>query len=106
MLGSAPSALMQRSPWSKPKSLGPYQVGEEIGAGGMGEVYKGRDTRLGRDVALKVLPAGMTGDPDRRARFIREAQSHLPAESPQHRHRLRRWRVGRTGVHRHGVCGG
>ena len=75
MLGLASSALMQRSHWSKPESLGPYLVGEAIGAGGMGEVYKGHDTRLGRDVALKVLPAGMTDDSDRRARFIREAQS-------------------------------
>ncbi|HEY1496469.1 MAG TPA: serine/threonine-protein kinase, partial [Candidatus Solibacter sp.] len=55
--------------------LGPYQVGERIGAGGMGEVYKARDTRLERELALKVLPASTMGDADRRARFIREARA-------------------------------
>ena len=54
--------------------LGPYQIVGTLGAGGMGEVYRGRDSRLNRDVALKVLPAAFTGDPDRLARFKREAQ--------------------------------
>jgi serine/threonine protein kinase len=49
--------------------IGPYQVLAPIGAGGMGEVYRARDTRLGRDVALKVLPAGFSSDEDRLARF-------------------------------------
>jgi serine/threonine protein kinase len=57
------------------EELGPYRVGERIGAGGMGEVYKARDTRLEREVALKVLPANVMGDADRRARFIREARA-------------------------------
>ena len=48
---------------------------DAIGAGGMGEVYRARDPRLGRDVALKVLPAAFAGDPDRMARFHREAQA-------------------------------
>jgi eukaryotic-like serine/threonine-protein kinase len=56
-------------------TFGPYRIGERIGAGGMGEVYRASDSRLGRDVALKLLPAGMTGDPERRARFLQEAQS-------------------------------
>ena len=54
--------------------VGSYEVAERIGAGGMGEVYRARDTKLGRDVALKVLPAAFTADPERMARFQREAQ--------------------------------
>ena len=55
-------------------TLGPYQVTAKIGAGGMGEVYRARDTKLDRDVALKVLPEAFTADPDRLARFEREAK--------------------------------
>ena len=54
--------------------LGAYEVLSAIGAGGMGEVYKARDTKLHRDVAIKVLPDVFTADPDRLARFEREAQ--------------------------------
>jgi len=54
--------------------LGPYEIGIAIGAGGMGEVYRARDTRLQRDVAVKILPELVTADPDRHARFQREAQ--------------------------------
>jgi Tol biopolymer transport system component/predicted Ser/Thr protein kinase len=53
--------------------LGPYHVLAKLGEGGMGEVYRGRDTRLHRDVALKVLPGMLSQDPERRARFEREA---------------------------------
>ena len=53
--------------------LGQYEVRELIGQGGMGEVYKGYDTQLKRDVALKVLPEQFSRDPERRARFRREA---------------------------------
>ena len=55
-------------------TLGPYQVTAKIGEGGMGEVYQARDTKLDRDVALKVLPEAFTSDPDRLARFEREAK--------------------------------
>src|SRR5436190_22329862 len=53
--------------------LGSYEVVGLLGAGGMGEVYRARDTKLRRDVALKILPALFAADPDRRARFTREA---------------------------------
>ena len=59
-------------------TLGPYEVIAEIGKGGMGEVYRARDTNLDRDVALKVLPQAFTDDPDRLARFQREAQVLKP----------------------------
>jgi eukaryotic-like serine/threonine-protein kinase len=55
--------------------LGPYEILAPLGAGGMGEVYRARDTRLGREVAIKVLPAQHLGDPVRRQRFLREAQA-------------------------------
>jgi eukaryotic-like serine/threonine-protein kinase len=56
------------------RRLGAYQVHERIGVGGMGEVYRARDTKLGRDVAIKILPRLFTSDPDRLARFEREAR--------------------------------
>ena len=54
--------------------LGPYKIIAPLGAGGMGEVYRARDTRLGRDVAIKALPAAFAQDPERLARFEREAK--------------------------------
>ena len=62
---------MPLSPGSK---LGPYQILAPIGAGGMGEVYRARNTKLKRDVALKVLPDAFARDPGRMARFRREAE--------------------------------
>ena len=46
------------------RQLGPYKISALLGAGGMGEVYRARDTKLGRDVAIKILPAAFTADPD------------------------------------------
>ena len=62
-------------PLSGGTRLGPYEVISPIGAGGMGEVYRGRDTRLDRPVAIKVVSAGMSGDPLWRERFGREARA-------------------------------
>jgi serine/threonine-protein kinase len=58
----------------KGRRIGPYEVVAPLGAGGMGEVWRATDTRLGRDVALKLLPAAFASDPDRLARFEREAK--------------------------------
>ena len=55
--------------------LGPYEIQSSLGAGGMGEVYRARDTRLGRDVAIKVLSSDLCSDPDLKARFEREAKA-------------------------------
>src|SRR5262245_1513535 len=53
--------------------LGPYEIVAPLGAGGMGEVYRARDTRLGRDVAIKVLPSALSVDSERLKRFEQEA---------------------------------
>ncbi|MCI0612835.1 protein kinase, partial [bacterium] len=57
------------------KHLGPYEILSLIGAGGMGEVYRARDARLSREVAIKVLPAQFSEDPDRLRRFEQEART-------------------------------
>src|SRR5487761_1884979 len=61
-------------PLAKGSRLGPYEVLDSLGAGGRGEVNRARDARLGRDVALKVLPEAFAADAERMARFRREAQ--------------------------------
>jgi serine/threonine protein kinase/Tol biopolymer transport system component len=62
--------------------IGPYEVVAPIGAGGMGEVYRARDPRLGRDVAIKVLPASFSTDPDRLRRFEQEAHAAAALNHP------------------------
>jgi len=62
--------------------IGPYTITGSLGAGGMGEVYRAHDARLGRDVALKILPDAWLGDPDRRARFEREARALAALNHP------------------------
>src|ERR1044071_2826212 len=62
--------------------LGPYEIVSLIGAGAMGVVYKARDTRLGRDVAIKVLPPIFARDPDRLGRFEREARAVAAINHP------------------------
>ena len=64
-------------------SLGPYQIDAPLGAGGMGEVYKARDTRLDRTVAIKVLPEHVADDPDLRQRFEREAKTISSLNHPR-----------------------
>ena len=56
------------------RQFGPYRIVAPLGAGGMGEVYRARDSKLGRDVAIKILPSHFTADPERRSRFAREAR--------------------------------
>src|SRR2546426_6333436 len=62
--------------------LGPYDIKALIGQGGMGEVYRARDTKLDRDVAIKILSAGFTTDPERLARFEREAKTLASLNHP------------------------
>ena len=87
-----------RCPLHPGTTLGPCAVTAKIGEGGMGEVYRARDAKLDRDVALKVLPQAFTDDPDRLARFESEAKvlaslnhpniGHLSAEISSRRYAL------------------
>ena len=76
MLGSAPMPLVSGA------HLGPFEVLEPLGAGGMGEVYRARDSRLGRIVAVKVLRPDVAADPDRIERFEREARAASALNHP------------------------
>jgi serine/threonine protein kinase/Tol biopolymer transport system component len=69
-------------PLSAGTRLGPYEVTAQVGAGGMGEVYRARDPRLGRDVAIKVLPTGLSTDPERLHRFEQEARAAAALNHP------------------------
>ena len=69
-------------PLAAGERLGPYEILASIGAGGMGEVYRARDTKLDRDVAIKVLPAALAQDPERLARFEREAKVLASLNNP------------------------
>jgi len=62
--------------------LGPYEIQSPLGAGGMGEVYRARDTRLNRDVAIKILPASFSTDPDRLQRFAQESRAAAALNHP------------------------
>ena len=66
--------------------LGPFEILSALGVGGMGEVYRARDARLNRDVAIKVLPASFAEDEDRLARFMREAQTLAALNHPNIAH--------------------
>ena len=69
-------------PLSPGTKFGPYEIQSPIGAGGMGEVYRARDPRLGRDVALKILPESFAADPDRLRRFEQEARAVAALNHP------------------------
>jgi hypothetical protein len=75
--------------------LGPYQIKAPIGAGGMGEVYRARDTKLDREVALKVLPSAFASDAERLVRFQREALVLASLNPSQHRRYLWAGGMGR-----------
>jgi serine/threonine-protein kinase len=79
--------------------LGVYEVTAQVGEGGMGQVYRARDTKLNRDVALKILPDAFANDPDRLARFTREAQTLASLNHPNiaHIHGLEEGRAGQAG---------
>ena len=62
--------------------VGPYEIVAPLGAGGMGEVYRARDTKLGREVAIKILPPAFVSDPERVARFEREARTLASLNHP------------------------
>src|SRR5262245_35455425 len=78
LTGGAAAAVAYASPSIQPsftgRLIGAYEIQRLLGAGGMGEVYRARDTRLRRDVAVKILPKAFSDDPDRLARFEREAR--------------------------------
>ncbi len=81
-------------PLSPGSRLGPYEIVAPLGAGGMGEVYRARDTRLGREVAVKVLPQHLSANPELRARFEREAKT---ISALNHPHICTLFDVGREG---------
>jgi len=79
----APTAATQRLAVVRGARLGPYEVGELIGSGGMGEVYRARDTRLGRDVAIKVLPELVAHEPEALRRFEQEVRAVAALTHPR-----------------------
>src|SRR3979411_535120 len=83
--------------------LGPYEIVAPAGSGGMGEVYKGRDTRLDRTVAIKILPAGVADDPLRRGSLCPRAPAPLAPAAPAHLHAARQRRARRRRVPGDGV---
>jgi serine/threonine protein kinase len=71
-------------PLAPGNKLGPYEIVAPLGAGGMGEVYRALDTRLDRTVAIKILPAHLSSNPEAKERFEREAKSISALILPRH----------------------
>jgi len=92
-------------PLASGTKLGPYEILSPLGAGGMGEVYRARDTRLGRDVAIKVLPAHLSDNLDLKQRMEREARANFFAESSEHLHLARYRLAGRDQLPGDGASG-
>ena len=82
MLVTALTDHSDTGPLSPGTTLGPYQIMTPVGEGGMGQVYRARDHRLEREVAIKVLPSRLTGDPAARRRFEREAKAIAALSHP------------------------
>jgi len=76
------SPPLAQAPLSKGTKLGDYEVVSLLGSGGMGEVYRARDPRLGREVAVKVLPSSVSADPERLRRFEQEARAAAALNHP------------------------
>src|SRR5215469_4829875 len=74
--------MRARMPLVSGTRLGPYEILSPLGVGGMGEVYRAHDTRLNREVAIKVLPAALSSDPDRLRRFEQEARAAAALNHP------------------------
>ena len=79
---SLASDILREMSLAPDSKLGPYEIVAALGAGGMGEVYRARDPRLGREVALKIVPAGSAGDPERLRRFEQEARATAALNHP------------------------
>src|SRR5882672_2179317 len=83
---SASRSIWSSMPLAAGTRLGSYEIVGPIGAGGMGEVFRARDTKLNRDVALKILPEAFAADPERLTRFTREAQTLAALNHPHIAH--------------------
>src|SRR6195256_6198440 len=77
-----PASIISDLPLASGTRLGPYEILSALGAGGMGEVYRARDTKLDRDVAIKILPNAFVSDAERVARFQREAKTLASLNHP------------------------
>ena len=75
-------------PFAAGAKFGPYEILSPLGSGGMGEVYRARDTRLGREVAIKVLPSEFSANFERLSRFEQEARSASALKPSQHHYHL------------------